>query len=778
MRPKLRPLPLTLALLAAIAPELAALEVTDYSSAGNDRFSSGFPTSPVENTAPDFVALGYDLSGVAWTDGFARKGYAFVSPKHYMGARHFGGDSTIVAWTRESVLASRSQQSFEHTLYGEIVNADGNGDISIGTLTEPMSAIRRYGLLDLHEQTESNSEDNYADLPLLIYGHGGSETASTRIASTQIATDLLMNTSIKVSGQQSRFLTTRDDVQLVTFDSGSPAFAHWTNPDGQPELALVGNHAGIYGNYNFHNFFGSLEVFNALNGFMNDDGHALRLVGNPEHTWAGSSTQIIGDATAWGYGGLPPRIEDYYLLFDPAQSSSASVSVDSDFFARGIYFKHSEATGDGFDFGGNGPLTVGRGGLTVYDADEQSFTTQLVLGAPQYWSIESGSVSLAALDTGGHLLEIGGDGHTRITGDVSGNGSLALSGGALTLAGASTFTGTTWVHAGTLSVSGDNSSSARLAMDRFGTLAGSGTVPAIEGSGTIAPGDSPGILSSASIDPAGGLDFDFEYTLTGGPDFSNSGASRNDLLRLTGPEPFAGALTGGNRIRLFLNVASLSENQVYDGGFFTDADSDFLDVVSGADYQVYLADVEGALHYNGQNYTLVSGGTYRFELSTVLQAANFGSGSVNGRILRVTVLPNTDDFDGWKLSHGLSGAAAQDDADEDQDGIPLLLEFALGGDPTSHDTERQPRLSVTEDGGNDYLELRLTRPQGLLNLQYLPQTTDDLRSWPSDSSGIADPAPPPIDNQDGTETLVFRRSPPISDSGQAFIRVQINKTDP
>ena len=136
-----------------------------------------------------------------------------------------------------------------------------------------------------------------------------------------------------------------------------------------------------------------------------------------------------------------------------------------------------------------------------------------------------------------------------------------------------------------------------------------------------------------------------------------------------------------------------------------------------------------------------------------------------------SVDPDTSTYTGWKASHGLEGAS--DDSDSDGDNIALIVEFALGGDPTAADIDILPTMKMTEDLGNAYLELMITRPVGLTGISYLPQTHTAMSGWPSDSTGIINANPTPLDNGDGTESVTYRRAQAISDSTKAFMRLQV-----
>lgn len=138
-------------------------------------------------------------------------------------------------------------------------------------------------------------------------------------------------------------------------------------------------------------------------------------------------------------------------------------------------------------------------------------------------------------------------------------------------------------------------------------------------------------------------------------------------------------------------------------------------------------------------------------------------------------IPDTDTYGGWQTDHSLYGNDALADADTDGDGIGQLHEFAFGGDPNDNDLSILPTNELTEDGGSTYLEITLTRPKDLQVITYTPQTTADLSSWPTDSTGIVTDTPTPVDNGDGTETLTFRRSQAVAGADQAFIRIDVSE---
>jgi len=191
---------------------------------------------------------------------------------------------------------------------------------------------------------------------------------------------------------------------------------------------------------------------------------------------------------------------------------------------------------------------------------------------------------------------VGGD-YATLKGVIS-NGSLTKSGaGKLVLMANNTYTGATLVNDGTLIVHG-SLVSGTLSLSGGSALAGTGTLASvISGAGRITPGLSPGILTVNQVDPAGGLDFNFEFTQLGSPDYTQAGASGNDVLRITNSLPFTVALGIANTINLQVSAALVvGQTNVFRGGFYTDNSALFDDKLSNATFTVSGPGV-GALVY-------------------------------------------------------------------------------------------------------------------------------------------------------------------------------------
>lgn len=631
-------LTLLVGLMVAVVPVTArALGITGYTSAANDRFSSGFSAAPVANTSSAFVGLGLDWSGVGWSTADATKGFGFLTPQHYLVAAHYGGATTIRLQAADGTLVTGTQASVTATGYGYVFSGT-TGDLSVGRLVAPVpfsAPVARYGVLDLNASSTTNS--TYTGQPLLVYGRGPNGTSSPRIGAATV-------NGTALSGGQSWVSTSYADVQLQSGDSGSPIFIPWTNPNGGQELTILGNNAGTdFSTVNVYNYLANSTVMGVINGITTPDGFAVRVVGSPARTWQGGTgtpaqqTQLNRSGN-WS-GNVVPN--DVYVRFDGDDTSVRSITVNAATNLRGLAFTAATSGTLGFTFSGTNTLTVGRGGIVNYDTARQVITAPLSLGAPQYWDVGSGGVTVSDVATNGSLLEVAGSGTARIVGTVSGTGGLALSGRRLELAGSSTFTGRTWVHAGTLALSGTLTATQRTVVGVSGTLAGTGAISAgtISGAGLVSPGASPGILTAPSVDPAAGLDFAFEFTKLGAPVWGAAAASGNDVLRLTAATPFLGTLTAANRIDiLFGSSAPLFVGARFQGGFFTDVDTDFTAAIDNATFAYWLADPGGAFTFNGITYTPYAG-PLTFTRSVVPITAAFAAGSESGYVFELVAVP-------------------------------------------------------------------------------------------------------------------------------------------
>ena len=244
-----------------------------------------------------------------------------------------------------------------------------------------------------------------------------------------------------------------------------------------------------------------------------------------------------------------------------------------------------------------------------------------------------------------------------LAGVLSGNASTVLSLTASNTtpggdAGRVLFTNPTGnTYAGTVSAeqnmsarfNGDYSSVAVLL--NGGRLEGNGSVKTIGGTGTVLPGTSPGILTAQSVNVTNGIDFSFEFTAPGAPAYSTPATSINDILRLTDATPLIGTFDSSNVVNLFLSVATLSQSDLFQGGFFTGSDQ--TAALAGASFQTWvLGNGLGTdMTYNSQsyyslaNYNALGNAPLSVNVAMVAASADFGTGSVGGFVSQVTAVP-------------------------------------------------------------------------------------------------------------------------------------------
>jgi len=120
-------------------------------------------------------------------------------------------------------------------------------------------------------------------------------------------------------------------------------------------------------------------------------------------------------------------------------------------------------------------------------------------------------------------------------------------------------------------------------------------------------------------------------------------------------------------------------------------------------------------------------------------------------------------------SSGNTGASANN-ADPDKDGIDNLTEYALGLDPNSaagaNGAISQPKASIVNDGGVDYLQITVTRAAKLADLNYIVQVTGDLEvAWTAVTNTLEDTA----------TTLRIRDDLAVSANTKRFIRLKVEE---
>lgn len=253
-----------------------ALVVNGENAENHYRFEAGtYPSNPVPNGSPNFIAAGFDLSGVGWGSNPSQS-FTMICDQYFVFATHYPPpNSTIYFYSpTKGVVSYTIDTSFNLPLEYPLA-AEGNhlkSDLSIGRLTTPLNPddeITFYPILNLPDQKD------YLNLDLLVYGKdaavgtgrlggivslnlysnaGTPGRASDDVLNSGSNSDNLPDTLamyyIRGAGTNSAL--------LEVGDSGSPTFAI---VDGS--LALVGIHSAVAGSINYDVFLpaylGSLQ---------------------------------------------------------------------------------------------------------------------------------------------------------------------------------------------------------------------------------------------------------------------------------------------------------------------------------------------------------------------------------------------------------------------------------------------------------------------------------------------------------------------------------------
>lgn len=718
------------------AAAVVAMQITGYQAQVHDRFATGFPSAPVRNINDNFIGKDFDWTGVGWNSTNARVGYGFLSPRHHLLARHFTSNSSRRIHGQDDVVHILNHEVTVNLDLGAILESVPDHAVTRLTSAVPASAgLPRHPVLDLHSGSTTNSPTNYLNRDVFLYGHWGFGGAgSPRVAKTTIS-------SVTATGDEHSFLTPNTFIQLEGNDSGSPGFLIWSDPDGNSELALVGSHAAVNTTSNIHNFVASHQVMAAINTVMAPDGHALRVVGEPDNTWVGSTNISIGSRRSWGVGFLGSAPSDRFVTFDGATAGGGrEVAVDSNHNLRGLYFRNTSSEALGFQFTGASILTIGRGGIHNLDIARQVIDAPLALGDHQYWDAGAGGVAVQTLDTRGRLLNLHSPGPSVVRGDITGAGGIALEGGSLHLESATTYTGKTWVHYGTLRVDGDIRASESVVAGPAGVVTGHGLLPVLETSGTMMP---DGILTAPSLAPGATTRFHFRIAAAV-PDFQDPAGSANDVLRLTAAMPLASALTAGNTLAFFLSEMPPAAATSLIGGLFFDDPSATAQLVANATVQFFVADPEGGIDHLGQSYAPLA---REATVGMIPTTANFPDGAVEGLAMRLILAPAPGSYAAWEATAFPTGTPAADrapDASPFGDGVPNLLSYALALDPLATKFHAMP----TATPGDDVLTFHFRRNLDAHDITLTVESSGDLVEWTA-----ATMAPLVLDTDESVEFL-------------------------
>ncbi len=268
--------------------------------------------------------------------------------------------------------------------------------------------------------------------------------------------------------------------------------------------------------------------------------------------WTGGSGNWSSGAN-WQGGSAPSPGSPTPLVF----TGSGGVSTND----------NQLSTVSGITFGGTGSYTVNgsainlSGGITNNSSYAQTVALGVTLSAAQTFAANSGNLIVSGdLNTNGNPLLMDGANTVVISGDMSGAGSLTKNGsGSLTLSGSNSYSGTTTLNAGTLTLQGSlDGTSLDLDGGAFsqvasGSIAGSGSTLTVSGATVTLAGNNS--YTGATTLTAGTLNLDGSLT---GSDITVSGG--------TWSQSATGSISGdGNSFTLDGGAATLAGTNSYTG---------------------------------------------------------------------------------------------------------------------------------------------------------------------------------------------------------------------
>ncbi|MEP4077802.1 hypothetical protein [Haloferula sp.] len=270
-----------------------ALELRAYDPTLHDRFLD-FPEDPSFN--PSFPLDYEQLTGIGWESGNSQKQYALISPCHAVFAAH----NAPAIGSRISFLSTSGsivERSVSRTQ--SITNPwMSTSDVLLVTLSSPID--RDEGVEPL-PYLNLSSEEDYAGLPLVVFGSQAKAGEGTVIDFTTINVNWIVSRTYRFN------YTSTDggsgDARLASGDSGSPSLVNY---EGKPSLLGIhlatSNEGDVQSNYDA---FLPLYV-DQIDAIIASDGFRMRprVTGQSNLTcasWLASPVAIQGKALELGF---------------------------------------------------------------------------------------------------------------------------------------------------------------------------------------------------------------------------------------------------------------------------------------------------------------------------------------------------------------------------------------------------------------------------------------------------------------------------------------------
>ena len=450
-----------------------------------------------------------------------------------------------------------------------------------------------------------------------------------------------------------------------------------------------------------------------------------------------SPAQLTNDTFRWDRGTLDV-LQQVVLSQAPAAAqkthvgtmvlgSANSTAADTAIFRGGILIAENRSTVTTAGATAQATLTVAGGsvtsaGITLGDIVTTTAPTSGTRQSLATLNITGGTLTLTAPLRSGTT---GGPGNETSVLTLNG-GTLDLGGNALGGVGTAAITTLTFQSGVLANVPSINGSSGL-------TKTGSGTLT-LAGANSFT---SPITVSSGTFVLASGATATVPITVASGATLVHAGTTSGDITLFSGatdaPDAVAAPRSlGGNytlsanaTLRLRLDSANAYDQVVLTGANSTITLGGTLDLVAASDLP---AGTRFRILRNQGRPTASVVGTFAgrpalqfFTLAGQLWSLDYAAGlGSDVDLILATALQS------WRQSaFGTTTASgiAADNADPDGDGVPNLLEYALGTDPNSASSVTRPAVQVSGS------RLQLTFARTRADVTYIVEASSDLASW-------------------------------------------------
>ncbi|WP_158279765.1 autotransporter-associated beta strand repeat-containing protein [Coraliomargarita sinensis] len=384
----------------------------------------------------------------------------------------------------------------------------------------------------------------------------------------------------------------------------------------------------------------------------------------------------------------------------------------------------------------------------ILDISNSPLTIAGLSGAGSVYSFRNSNPSAGHLtiDTAAEQLQV----FDGVLGSTFPDFAVTKTGeGTLTLTGANTYTGATTVNQGRLEfTNGLVAAGAGILVAQNGILAGGQTIARnlSNDAEVIAMGETP-------------------LTLTG--ELSGTGQFTGDFV-------FAGTTRPGNSPGLMtvdgdlaLGAGHIFEVEI--GGYERGTSYDAVDV-SGAldlDGTLRVVLVDGFVPAKGDRFRIFTASSYTGEIAALDVAGAILPGHLRWDVSELgtsgVLKVRGRTFEEWASDFSVSATPG---ADPLQEGVPLLIKYALGLDPNVRAAPADlPDFAQWSEGGSDYLAVRVALDPLTEGLSVTAEISEDLESW-SENDVLR------IEDTDSLKH--FRNVDPVGEYERRFIRLQIS----